>query len=190
MSNIKPSEKRVVLQTGEELPYDVLVVATGTGGPFPVKLKFEDMDEAIHKYEEMAGKVNPVIELQKYLSIKMVEMGDAQRNIHTCIACKLRFSGNVHVFISPFIKLEMNIEFQLQIKNANTITVVGGGAAGIEFASEIKSEYPDKNVTMIHSHNKILEYPKITDAFREAVLGIMDRIKVAVILGEISLHNY
>ena len=62
--------------------------------------------------------------------------------------------------------------------------MIGGGAAGVEFASEIKSDYPGKDVTLIHSSKKIIDYPLVTDNFREQVMGIVDRIQVKVILGE------
>ena len=57
VSNILPADKKVVLQNGEEVPYDDLIIATGTGGPFPVKLEFESMAESITKYDDMCDKV-------------------------------------------------------------------------------------------------------------------------------------
>ena len=75
-----------------------------------------------------------------------------------------------------------------QIKAAQKVTVVGGGAAGVEFAGEIKSDYPEKTVSLVHSHDQLIEYPGVTQAFRDNVRSILDRIKVAFILGQCKPH--
>jgi apoptosis-inducing factor 2 len=43
--------------------------------------------------------------------------------------------------------------FQERIKAAKKIAVIGGGAVGIEMASDIKSVYPKTDVTLVHSRN-------------------------------------
>lgn len=35
----------------------------------------------------------------------------------------------------------------MQIQNADSVLVVGGGSTGVEMAAEIKTEYPHKKVT-------------------------------------------
>ncbi|KAH3674191.1 hypothetical protein WICMUC_003433 [Wickerhamomyces mucosus] len=39
-----------------------------------------------------------------------------------------------------------------KIERANIITVIGGGALGIEIAGEIKDTYPEKEVKLVHPH--------------------------------------
>lgn len=34
---------------------------------------------------------------------------------------------------------------------AKNIAVIGGGAVGVELATDIKSYYPEKSVTLVHS---------------------------------------
>ncbi|KAH9475074.1 Fe-regulated protein 8 [Psilocybe cubensis] len=45
---------------------------------------------------------------------------------------------------------------QAIIKDAPTVLVVGGGALGIQFATDIKSVYPEKEVTLLHSRLRLL----------------------------------
>lgn len=40
-------------------------------------------------------------------------------------------------------------EFALTIASKNNIAVVGAGAVGVEFASELKDRFPDKSITLI-----------------------------------------
>ena len=49
---------QVKLESGEEIGYDILVLATGTGGPFPSKIKdTTDKAEAVSIYNDMVEKV-------------------------------------------------------------------------------------------------------------------------------------
>lgn len=45
---------------------------------------------------------------------------------------------------------------QERIKKAQNIVVIGGGAAGMEVASDAKSKYPEKDVTLVHSRDRLL----------------------------------
>ncbi|CAG7930622.1 unnamed protein product [Penicillium olsonii] len=72
---------------------------------------------------------------------------------------------------------------QRRFDRAEDIVVIGGGAAGVELATDLKSHYPEKNVTLVHSHPKLLGAgfgPKIHDA----VAKEMERLGVDLVLGE------
>jgi NADH dehydrogenase FAD-containing subunit len=47
-------------------------------------------------------------------------------------------------------------EMQQSIEKANRLVVVGGGAAGVEVATDAKSVYPNKSVTLIHSRSALM----------------------------------
>ncbi|OAL36649.1 hypothetical protein AYO20_03981 [Fonsecaea nubica] len=47
-------------------------------------------------------------------------------------------------------------EEQQRIVASKDIVIVGGGAAGVEVASDIKSKYPQKSVTLVHSRDNLL----------------------------------
>ncbi|KAF3058384.1 hypothetical protein GL218_05307 [Daldinia childiae] len=67
-------------------------------------------------------------------------------------------------------------EMQKQIRESKNLVVVGGGAAGVELATDAKSKYPDKQVTLVHSRDSVMHRfgPKLqataTDGIKE--LGI------------------
>jgi NADH dehydrogenase FAD-containing subunit len=47
---------------------------------------------------------------------------------------------------------------QETIKASHKIAVVGGGAVGVQLSSDIKDFYPDKDVTLIHSHDHLMSH--------------------------------
>jgi apoptosis-inducing factor 2 len=66
--------------------------------------------------------------------------------------------------------------FQQAIQDAKRIAVVGGGAVGIEISSDIKSYFPEKDITLFHSRQQLLSafgprlHRYVMEAFEE--LGI------------------
>ncbi|KAJ8767737.1 hypothetical protein K2173_020677 [Erythroxylum novogranatense] len=45
-----------------------------------------------------------------------------------------------------------------KITSAQSILIVGGGPTGVEFAGEIAVDFPEKNVTLVHSGSRLLEF--------------------------------
>jgi len=77
-------------------------------------------------------------------------------------------------------------EYQEQVKNANHIAVIGGGAIGVQMVTDIKEYYPDKHVTLIHSRPHLMNkfHPKmhqiIMNRCKELGIDVIleDRVKV------------
>ena len=56
---VNPTAKVVMLQNGAKIGYDELIIATGTGGPFPAKLPLDtDKTRAIERYNGLANLVS------------------------------------------------------------------------------------------------------------------------------------
>ena len=60
--SINPQAKTIELESGETIQYDVLVLCTGSGGPFPFKINPDHTsEEALEKYEACVTKVRVAI---------------------------------------------------------------------------------------------------------------------------------
>jgi NADH dehydrogenase FAD-containing subunit len=57
MVGIDPKNKTVLLQNGQQVTYDILVLASGTYGQFPGKIGHVDKDEAVELYQTYADTV-------------------------------------------------------------------------------------------------------------------------------------
>ncbi|SPO01203.1 related to Amid-like NADH oxidoreductase [Cephalotrichum gorgonifer] len=66
--------------------------------------------------------------------------------------------------------------YQNRVKEARRIVIVGGGAIGVQMATDIKEIYPDKEVTLVHSREKLMPsfHPKMDEILRSRLgeLGV------------------
>ncbi|KAE8383475.1 hypothetical protein BDV26DRAFT_287661 [Aspergillus bertholletiae] len=72
---------------------------------------------------------------------------------------------------------------QEAIKASQKIAIVGGGAVGVELASDIKDFYPDKDVTLVHSRAQLMSHfgKRLQDYTLSA---LRDELKIRVLLNE------
>ena len=80
--------------------------------------------------------------------------------------------------------LEMK-KFHDSLIDKKIITVVGGGAVGVEFAGDLKHHFPGKTVQLVHPHEKFPPEP-LTDAFKDLVKQSLESSGVKVIRKRIS----
>ncbi|KAF7319844.1 Glycoside hydrolase family 5 protein [Mycena kentingensis (nom. inval.)] len=71
---------------------------------------------------------------------------------------------------------------QRVIDAAGAVLVVGGGALGIQFATDIKAIHPHKHVTLLHSRARLL--PRFDVAMHLEILQELESLGVDVVLGE------
>jgi len=73
-------------------------------------------------------------------------------------------------------------DLQDRIVSASDIVVLGGGPAGVELAADVKEQYPEKNVTLVHSRDALLNQfgPKM----QEIAMKELQQLGVRIILGE------
>jgi NADH dehydrogenase FAD-containing subunit len=69
---------------------------------------------------------------------------------------------------------------QEYIKAADTIAIIGGGAVGVEIATDIKSYYPEKQVTIVHSRPQLLPHfgPRLHDYVSEKIANMGIRLEL------------
>ncbi|KAG0339694.1 Apoptosis-inducing factor 2 [Podila humilis] len=70
------------------------------------------------------------------------------------------------------------------LAKSQNVTVVGGGACGVELAGEIKTAYPSKNVTLIHATSKLVDYPGYDEKLKTGALAHLQDLGVEVVLNE------
>ncbi|KAL8283845.1 hypothetical protein RQP46_005277 [Phenoliferia psychrophenolica] len=54
-------------------------------------------------------------------------------------------------------ELEPDAGKQIELEFEARLIIIGGGPAGVEAAGEVASQYPDKTVTLVHSHSFLFE---------------------------------
>jgi NADH dehydrogenase FAD-containing subunit len=112
------------LQGGETLAFDYAVVCTGSSYPAGVKpsdTQLTDKASRLQQFADIKAKVS--LRCKVYDCQPPGKPSTAAYN-RTCLHC-------------------------LQIEAAATVVVVGGGAVGVEIASEVKEAHPDKQVTLV-----------------------------------------
>ncbi|KAM5347333.1 hypothetical protein ACJ41O_010338 [Fusarium nematophilum] len=59
--------------------------------------------------------------------------------------------------------------YQEHVQKANSIVIVGGGAVGVQMATDLKEVYPEKKITLVHSREKLmpLYHEKMNAIIRE-----------------------
>jgi len=74
-------------------------------------------------------------------------------------------------------------QWREKFKAAEDIVIVGGGAVGIELSGEIRDEYPEKKITIVHAQENLLNdaYPA---RYRNHVKAGTAARKVDLLLGE------
>lgn len=85
----------------------------------------------------------------------------------------------------PFDQKLPSVEYlrkhQQQVKLAKSILIVGGGAAGVQMATDLKEYYPDKQVTLVHSREHLM--PKFHTAFHDLIKKRFDELGINLIAG-------
>lgn len=69
---------------------------------------------------------------------------------------------------------------QQRIAKAETVVVVGGGAAGVEVATDAKSLYPNKHIILVHSRSAVMH--RFGKELQKAAMEGLKRLEVEVIL--------
>ncbi|EMD36055.1 hypothetical protein CERSUDRAFT_115968 [Gelatoporia subvermispora B] len=72
--------------------------------------------------------------------------------------------------------------FRDQVEHASSVLVVGGGALGIQYATDIAEVFPTKRVTLLHSRPRLL--PKFDEQMHSEILSSLSALNVDTILGE------
>ncbi|KAJ5588013.1 uncharacterized protein N7459_003778 [Penicillium hispanicum] len=70
---------------------------------------------------------------------------------------------------------------QADIKASRSILIVGGGAVGVQMATDLKEYYPDKEVTVVQSRPRVM--PTFHPQFHELIQRRFDELGIRLITG-------
>ena len=90
LNKVIPSEEgeenskvgKVVLESGEEIEYGYLVIATGTNAKWPVRLYDMPREEVLQGYQELAEKVKMIIYFLIFLVSDCIIMGFSRKKLY------------------------------------------------------------------------------------------------------------
>lgn len=73
-------------------------------------------------------------------------------------------------------------EHSAQVERSQKIVIVGGGAVGVQMATDIKQLFPEKNVTLVHSRPNVMS--KFDARLHDIVQQRFDELGVQTVLGK------
>ncbi|XP_006181230.1 apoptosis-inducing factor 2 isoform X1 [Camelus ferus] len=115
----------------------------------------------------------------------LLEDGEALRFSHLILATGSTglFPGKFNQVSSQQVAIQAYEDMVTQVQCSQSIVVVGGGSAGVEMAAEIKTEYPEKEVTLIHSQMALAD-KELLPCVRQEAKEILLRKGVQLLLSE------
>ncbi|XP_008301611.1 ferroptosis suppressor protein 1 [Stegastes partitus] len=93
------------------------------------------------------------------------------------------FPGKFNTVASHQAAVQAYEDFAKQVLAAESVLVVGGGSTGVEMAAEIRTEYPDKKVVLIHSRTELAD-PELLPSVRDQVKQVLQEKGVELLLGQ------
>ncbi|KAF7347672.1 FAD/NAD(P)-binding domain-containing protein [Mycena venus] len=93
------------------------------------------------------------------------------------------WEGPLDFPVDPAAVKDFVSESRGRFKKAQKIVLVGGGAVGVEYAGEIKDEWPNKEVTIVHGDSALLNstYP---DRFRKGLEKSIGARGIKIVLND------
>ncbi|KAM6444073.1 ferroptosis suppressor protein 1 [Liasis olivaceus] len=82
------------------------------------------------------------------------------------------FPGKFNELTSMEMAIQAYEDMVKEVKRAARVVIVGGGSAGVEMAAEVKTTYPNKEVTLIHSKTALADVellPRVREAVKETL---------------------
>ncbi|KAG5267041.1 hypothetical protein AALO_G00239160 [Alosa alosa] len=93
------------------------------------------------------------------------------------------FPGKFNAVATYKTAIEAYENFIKEIQSAESVLVVGGGSTGVEMAAEVKTEYPNKKVILIHSHIGLAD-PELLSSVRQQAKDVLLEKGVELVLGQ------
>ncbi|XP_070802460.1 ferroptosis suppressor protein 1 [Pituophis catenifer annectens] len=82
------------------------------------------------------------------------------------------FPGKFNELVNMEMAIQAYENMVKELEKAERVVIVGGGSAGVEMAAEVKTTYPNKEVTLIHSKMALADdglLPRVREAVKETL---------------------
>ncbi|XP_056903448.1 apoptosis-inducing factor 2 [Takifugu flavidus] len=99
-----------------------------------------------------------------------------------CTGTDGTFPGRFITVASHQSAVQSYEDFVGQVQAADSVLVIGGGSTGVEMAAEIRTEYPDKKVVLVHSRMQLAD-PDLLPIVRYQAKEVLLEKGVEVLLG-------
>ncbi|XP_043911597.1 ferroptosis suppressor protein 1 [Protopterus annectens] len=121
-------------------------------------------------------KQGKVLQIKPESQTVTLEGGEDIHYTHLIIATGSQgpFPGKFNETVSREEAIQAYEDMVKEVQKAEKVIVVGGGSAGVEMAAEVKTDYPDKEVTIIHSHEDLSDaemQPRVRSAIKDILLN-------------------
>ncbi|KAI0203277.1 hypothetical protein F4808DRAFT_418000 [Astrocystis sublimbata] len=93
---------------------------------------------------------------------------------------KLRAPGSMQDDEKP-LSVKYLQGYQRRLKSAQSIAIIGGGAVGVQMATDLKEIYPDKEITLVHSRMQLM--PLYHEKLDEIIKVRCEELGVKLVLG-------
>ncbi|KAL0964298.1 hypothetical protein UPYG_G00321950 [Umbra pygmaea] len=93
------------------------------------------------------------------------------------------FPGKYNIVASYQTAIQKYEDILKEIQAAESVLVIGGGSTGVEMAAEIKTEYPDKKVILVHSHIALAD-TELQPCVRQQAKEVLLEKGVELVLGQ------
>lgn len=130
-----------------------------------------------------------VVEIDLQNQTVLLEDGEALPFSHLILATGSTglFPGKFNRVASREAAIQAYEDMVKQVQRSQSVVVVGGGSAGVEMAAEIKTEFPEKEVTVIHSRVALAD-KELLPSVRQEVKEILVQKGVQLLLSERVSH--
>ncbi|KAM9476558.1 ferroptosis suppressor protein 1 [Clarias gariepinus] len=130
----------------------------------------------------LQGRVTQIDTTEKFV---VLDNGKEVRYSHLilCTGSDGPFPGkcsNVDTYQKAIKKYEDIVK---EVQAADSVLVVGGGSTGVEMAAEIRTEYPNKRVILVHSRDTLADSELLSSVREEAKQVLLEK-GVELFLGQ------
>ncbi|KAL7748420.1 hypothetical protein RI367_006112 [Sorochytrium milnesiophthora] len=144
-------------------------------------------DTIMYEHSEYIRNGQLVVSMANQVTPTHVVAGNGQHHIpydFLVIAAGSSYASNLKAdhMSSSFREKKIRQEHN-RLVNAKTVLVIGGGIVGVEVASEIKSVFPDKQVTIVEANERLMKR-NAPEVHRAVHKYLTEKLGISIILRE------